>query len=174
MTSIRRAAPPEFPLIWDFYGQVIDGMAGAEFHPGWERGVYPAESFIRASLEQGELYTAWREGALAGAMVLNRSCTPGYERIDWAVEAPPEEVSVIHALGVAPDFQGKGVAKALVREAVRLAGEAGQKALRLDVLHGNLPAERLYTAAGFQYRGTVRLFYEDTGLTDYLLYELAL
>ena len=42
------------------------------------------------------------------------------------------------------------------------------------MLGGNLPAEKLYTAAGFQYRGTIKLFYEDTGLTDFLLYELPL
>lgn len=174
MVRFQKAVPADFQAIWNFYGQIIDGMADAECKPGWQRGVYPAESFIRESLANGELHTVWQDGALAGAMVLNRSCTPGYETVPWTVEAEPGEVSVIHALGVMPAFQGKGVAKALVREAVRLAKEAGQKALRLDVLHGNLPAQRLYASAGFQYRGTVQLFYEDTGLTNYLLYELAL
>lgn len=47
-------------------------------------------------------------------------------------------------------------------------------ALRLDVLGGNVPAERLYTGQGFTYRGTVRMFYDDTGWTDYGLYEYLL
>ena len=51
---------------------------------------------------------------------------------------------------------------------------AGSQALRLDVLGTNLPAQKLYTAMGFQYRTTLKLFYEDTGTTDYLLYELVL
>lgn len=149
-------------------------MKGAEFHPGWEKSVYPSAEFIRASLENGELYTARLEGTTAAAMVLNHACAPGYETIAWGVQAEPEDVSVIHALGVLPACQGKGVAGAMVREAVRLAREAGQKALRLDVLSGNLPAQKLYTAAGFQCRGTIQLFYEDTGLADFLLYELPL
>lgn len=171
MTELRAAAPADFPAVWEFYNRLIDGMADAEFHPGWEKGVYPAEDFVRASLEKGELYTAWRDGALAGVMVVNHACAPGYETIAWDVEAVPEEVSVIHALGVSPAFQGKGVAGEMVQGAIRLAKEAGQKAVRLDVLGGNLPAQKLYAAAGFQYRGTVQLFYEDTGLTDFLLYE---
>ena len=47
-------------------------------------------------------------------------------------------------------------------------------ALRLDVLGGNVPAERLYAGQGFERRGTVRMFYADTGWTDYGLYEYLL
>ncbi len=43
-----------------------------------------------------------------------------------------------------------------------------------DVLGGNVPAERLYTGQGFARCGTVRMFYADTGWTDYGLYEYLL
>ncbi len=174
MTDIQKAVPADFQEVWDFYCRLIDDMADAEFRPGWEKGVYPTEEFLRSSLWNGQLYAARRDGVMAGAMVVNHDCTPGYEAIRWAVPAEPGEVSVIHALGVSPAFQGGGVAKELVHAAVRLARSAGQKAIRLDVLGGNLPAQKLYTAAGFQYMGTLKLFYEDTGLTDFLLYELPL
>ena len=78
------------------------------------------------------------------------------------------------ALGVAPERQGRGLAKQLVRQAIHIARTKRQRALRLDVLGTNLPAQKLYTAMGFQYRTTLKLFYEDTGTTDYLLYELVL
>ena len=48
------------------------------------------------------------------------------------------------------------------------------KAIKLDVLKGNVPAERLYESMGFRYVDTVRLFYEDTGLAEFRLYELEL
>lgn len=48
------------------------------------------------------------------------------------------------------------------------------KAIRLDVLGGNIPASKLYESMGFKYIETLKLFYEDTGLTDFLLYELVL
>ena len=47
-------------------------------------------------------------------------------------------------------------------------------ALRLDVLGGNVPAERLYAGQWFERRGTVRMFCADTGCTDYGLYEYLL
>ena len=48
------------------------------------------------------------------------------------------------------------------------------KAIRLDVLKGNAPAERLYTSLGFVYVDTLKLFYEDTGRVDFELYELGI
>ena len=47
-------------------------------------------------------------------------------------------------------------------------------ALRLDMLGGNVPTERLYAGQGFERRGTVRMFYADPGCTDYGLYEYLL
>ena len=49
-----------------------------------------------------------------------------------------------------------------------------QKAIRLDVLAANVSAQRFYLSRGFEYCGTVKLFYEDTGLTEFLLYEYIL
>ena len=51
---------------------------------------------------------------------------------------------------------------------------ADQKVIRLDVLAGNVPAEKLYTGLGFKYMDTLRMYYEDTGWTDYELYEYVL
>ena len=48
------------------------------------------------------------------------------------------------------------------------------RAITLALLGGNLPAQRLYEGLGFAYMGTVPLFYEDTGWTDFLLYEYVL
>ena len=61
-----------------------------------------------------------------------------------------------------------------MRFAIDVARTQRQKAIHLDVLAGNVPAERLYPALGFVYLGTIPMFYEDTGWTDYGLYELRL
>ena len=81
---------------------------------------------------------------------------------------------MIHALGIMPTSHGKGLGKQLVQEAIFAARKSNQKAIRLDVLSGNLPAMKLYEHMGFIYKQTLQLFYEDTGLTDFLLYELIL
>ena len=104
-------------------------------------------------------------------MILNHECNESYRKFPWQTEAEDTEILVIHALGVHPDFARQGFAKELVREAIRIASEVGMKALRLDVLEGNLPAERLYPGMGFRYVGTLPMFYEDTGWKNFLLYE---
>ena len=76
---------------------------------------------------------------------------------------------VIHMLGVHSDFAGKGLARKMVRFAVEEAKNRGMKAIRLDVLEGNLPAEKLYVSEGFVYVDTLQLFYEDTGRTNFNL-----
>ncbi len=78
---------------------------------------------------------------------------------------------VIHALGVHSDHQGRGYAKALVQYALDIAGKRGMKSVRLDVIEGNLPAEKLYSCFGFRFMDIQQMFYEDTGWTNFMLYE---
>lgn len=167
----RLAEEKEFEKVRSLYWEIIDWMEDAEYKPGWIKGVYPADDYLQAALASRTLYVLDSGPALAAAMILNHACTDGYENVPWGTEAAEEEITVIHALGVLPSRQGQGLAKRLVAEAVRTAGEQGQKAIRLDVLGSNLSAQRLYTKMGFQYRGTVPLYYEDTGRTDFLMYE---
>ena len=171
--AVRPAAPEEFEKVMEFYDRLTDEMENAEFHPGWEKGVYPDPEFIRESIDRGELYVLETGGVLAGAMVMNHQGADGYDRAGWKVEAADGETAVLHALGVLPAFQGHGLEKNLVAAALKEAQKMGQKAVRLDVLEGNLPAKRLYESMGFQYIERMELFYEDTGLTGFWLYEKA-
>ncbi|QQB18031.1 hypothetical protein [Veillonella parvula] len=57
---------------------------------------------------------------------------------------------------------------------MKYAKENKQKSIRLDVLKGNVPAEKLYSSMSFKYICTLPMYYEDTGLTDYEIYELSL
>jgi ribosomal protein S18 acetylase RimI-like enzyme len=81
---------------------------------------------------------------------------------------------VIHALGVHPRFGGRGLGGQMVEAAIALARESGIKAIRLDVLAGNDPARRIYVAHGFESVAHVQMYYENTGLADFELFELAL
>lgn len=168
---IRIAAPAEFQAVRSFYHKVIDGMRGAEYKPAWEKGIYPSDRYLKDSVERGELWVCESESGYAAAMIVSHECNAGYKSIQWSIEAEEAEVTVLHALCVLPELQGKGIAGAMVRKLLEIAESTGQKAVRLDVLGGNLPAEQLYRKYGFQYVDTVQMFYEDTGWTDFKLYE---
>ncbi len=174
MLAIRAARADEFEKVRGFYHELIDMMESSEFHPRWEKSVYPSDDFIRSSIERGELYVGLLSGEIIGAMAVNGEGAEGYEGAPWGVNAARGEFSVIHALGVLPSHHGRGFARGLVATAEDIARGLGHKALRLDVLDGNLPALKLYESEGFRFVSRVKLFYEDTGLTDFLLYEYAL
>ena len=86
--------------------------------------------------------------------------------------------SLTDAMADAPYPPGwhKGVypTQAFLDTSIGMARAQGCRVLRLDVLGGNVPAERLYAGQDFTCRGTVRMFYADTGWTDYRLYEYLL
>ena len=46
--------------------------------------------------------------------------------------------------------------------------------VRLDILGTNTAAERLYTGCGFRFVQAKDMFYEDTGWTEYKMYERVL
>lgn len=171
MIVIRPAREDEYEPIKKFYHSLIDAMSNAEFKPGWKKEIYPTSEFLSESVRNGELYIGLTEGELVSCMVLNHECNEGYKKIRWSVHAENKKILFIHALGVAPAFGGRGIAKYMVQKAVETAQKHNMKAIRLDVLQGNIPAMKLYTKMGFQHMGTVRMFYEDTGWTNYEMFE---
>ena len=172
---IEQAKPERFDAVRAFYFDVIDGLATAQYGPGWKKDIYPSPEYLRESLANGELFIGVDdEDEIIAAMVLNHRCNEAYLTYDWPTEAPWDEVLVLHTLAVHPQRAGHGLAKQMVRFAIGRARAQGAKAIRLDVLVGNVPAEHLYPTLGFTHLAVLPMFYEDTGWTDYEIYELAL
>lgn len=174
MFEIRLVHINEFQKVRLFYHSMIEAMKNIEYKPGWEKDVYPASEFLQDSINFGELFIGESDQKIAAAMVVNHEYNEGYQKVKWPTLAKPREITVIHALGVHPDFAGQGLAKVMVGKVLSLAKEKGQKVVRLDVLGGNIPAKKLYTKMGFKYIDTTQMYYEDTGWTNYELYEYTL
>ena len=172
--DISRAEKNSFQEVRCFYHDLIDSLKPEQRYVGWKKDIYPSPEFLRSSIDSGDLYLCRDGKRIAGAMVLNHEYNESYKNYRWQTVAEDSELLVIHALGVHPDFHGKGYAKAMVREALAIARETGMKAIRLDVLGGNIPAENLYQGMGFQYLATLQMYYEDTGWTAFRLYEYVL
>ena len=191
--GIRAAGPEDYEAVRDFYYRLTEEMEHTRFAPGWKKDVYPTQAFLKESLQKGELYAGWWNGTIpnygasrpvpeaaapplrmVAAMVVNHRYNEGYRGVRWAVDVPDGELGVIHALGVLPAFSGRHAAAHMAPYALDLARTRRLKVLRLDLLKGNLPAERAYLKVGFTYVDTVRQFYEDTGWTEFKLFECVL
>lgn len=174
MLEIRVAFKEEMQDVRSFYHTLIDDMEGAQYHPGWKKDIYPDDEYLQSSIEKQELIVGLVDGRIAAAMIVNHDYNESYERVDWPTDAKREEMTVIHTLGVGLAHSRKGFAHRMVEYAITQAIQNHQKVVRLDVLKGNLPAERLYTRIGFRYVDTLQMFYEDTGWTEFELYEYPL
>lgn len=84
-------------------------------------------------------------------------------------------VLAVHGLAVAPAFQGRGLARALLRAAADEARARGARRLTLRVLGTNAGARALYEACGFVVEGVQRdEFLLDGRYVDDVLMALSL
>lgn len=171
MLNIRAARMDEYERIKDFYYDVIDLIRNTEYWPMWEKGIYPTDSYLYESIEKQELFVGMVGEGLVSAMIVNHRFNDGYNKVKWLVDAKDEEMNVIHALCVHPKVSRRGLAKEMVQWVIKTSRKNHQKTVRLDVLSGNVPAEKLYPLIGFKYITTERMYYEDTDWMDFLLYE---
>lgn len=93
-------------------------MEGSKYLQGWEVDIYPSPEFLRDSIQKGNLYVGEMDNQLAAAMIINHEYNESYNDFEWPTDAQNEEITVIHALGVHPDFAGHGLASQMVRKAI--------------------------------------------------------
>jgi GNAT superfamily N-acetyltransferase len=120
------------------------------------------------------LYVARGGEKTAGTFVLKHEPEEGYKNGKWLTENDYRYIYVIYTLAVHPDFLKCGVGTEILRFAELTARKERCVSIRLDVVKGNIPAERLYQKCGYQLTGTVSLGYEAYGLFWYHLYEKVL
>lgn len=120
----------------------------------------------------------WTEGILRDCLRVGYSC--------WVCEVGEDivghmvmsiAVGEAHLLNVcvAPDWQGRGVGRRLLRRAQRVAQERNADTLFLEVRDSNEPAKRLYEAEGFGEIGRRRGYYPARyGREDAVVYAKAL
>jgi ribosomal protein S18 acetylase RimI-like enzyme len=98
-----------------------------------------ARRFVRLTVA----HAPWRVPALVRHLRATAAVAP----------LPPPGMLYVDALATDPAHRRRGVARALLAEADRLAAEAGLDGVALDTGIDNRAARRLYESAGFRARG---------------------
>lgn len=171
---LTNAVPDDLDTIRNIYWELLDSSEEYASILRWKKNIYPADEDWLSYVAEGEMYLIWDAGNLIGAAALAKSQPEDYRKVRWTVDARDDEVAVVHLLAIRPQYQGQGYATAALHELVRLAEKLGKKALRLDAIGTNKPAQKLYEKFGFVNCGTEQLDYESTGLTKFVFYELRL
>ena len=161
----------DFDLVRSKYIEVIEQTEGIGQHARWVYGRHPNDESLRSYIENGEMYLLMDEEHVAGLVAVVMHQDEDYENIPWGVELASDQVATLHLLAVCPDYRGRALGSRILEEAEDLARRNGKKALRLDTLVSNLPAQHMYETNGFSLRGKQHWYAENTGWIDFLLYE---
>jgi len=172
--NLLKARIDDLNAVMNLYNDIIDQTENMDVYARWKKGLHPAEKMIRDYIEMNAMYILKENDVLIGAMAVTLGNDTEYQSITWKVSAKDNEAAVLHILGVHPSYQKKGIGNRLIDEAVRIAKGNKKKALRLNALKSNIPAQKFYIKKGFVYCGTLNLYAKNTGWTDFLFYEYAL
>ena len=173
--ELFQAGEQDFLRLQEFYKNLIAKTPGMRQYCPWEYGVYPTDALLREHIANGDLYYMERNGVILSALVLLPYQEENYAwENPWGAALEDDQVATVHMMGVNPGLQGQGIAHRSVEAAIQKAREMGKKAVRLDALSCNLPAQKLYRSMGFAEVGTARWQSANLGWTDFVLYELFL
>lgn len=125
--------------------KATENMENQNIHQ-WD-AEYPNREILREDIEKGQLYIGSVNEKTAVIYVLNHEFDEEYKNGQW--KFPDKPFCIIHRLCVDPDFQNKGVAKAVIKHVEEYAAAKGFKAIRLDCFTGNPYAIKLYTNSGY-------------------------
>lgn len=164
----------ELESVKGYYINVIDNTPEIEKYARWVYGKHPADEGIRSYIENGEMYLLMDQDTVAGMVAIVMHQGPDYEAVPWAEKLESDQVATLHLLAVFPEYRGRALGNTILELAGELAKQQGKRAMRLDVLESNLPAQRMYEKAGYVYRGKQHWYAENTGWTNFLLYEKSL
>ena len=164
----------DFKAVRDNYIEVVKNTPRMEQYARWIYGMHPTDEMIRSYVDNGDMYILKEDDNLVGMIAIVMHQDDDYKKIDWSTNLDNHEVSTLHILAICPEYRGKHLARVLLDKAIELSKENGKKAIRLDVLRSNTPAQGMYEDCGFEYRGTQKSFAENTGWTDFVYYELPL
>lgn len=170
--ELFQAGEQDFLGLQEFYKNLIAKTPDMRQYCPWEYGVYPTDALLREHIDNGDLYYMESNGAILAALVLLPYQEENYAWDNpWRAALEDDQVATVHMLGVNPEMQGQGIAHRAVEAAIQKARKMGKKAVRLDALSCNLPAQKLYRSMGFAEVGTARWQSANLGWTDFVLYE---
>ena len=161
---IRPARLSDVPQVSAIYDKLHEKEARGEGVTGWIQGVYPTEATAREALARQELFVLERAGKVLAAAKLNQEQVPEYALCRWSVDAPADQIMVLHTLVVDPEAAGQGLGREFVAFYEAYAREHGCRYLRMDTNEKNLPARRLYGKLGYREAGIVPC--EFNGIPD--------
>ncbi|MFD0941359.1 GNAT family N-acetyltransferase [Pedobacter boryungensis] len=158
---IREATIKDIPEVMQVVKAVVPLMI-ASGNLQWDNA-YPNEAVFEKDISFHQLWVAEIDGSIAGIAAITTDQELEYAQVGWDIN---ETAIVTHRLAVNPQFQGKGVAVALLQQAEKNAIARQIPILRIDTNTKNEATQKLFPKLGYIFAGEVGLSFRP-GLRFY-------
>ena len=158
---IRPATTGDISAIMQLVRRVVPLMRNSG-NLQWDEH-YPNPEVFADDIAVAQLWVSEIDGQVAGIAALTMDQSPEYADVGWDITQP---VIVIHRLAVDPEFQGRGIAIALLEHAETVALQRGILQIRLDTNTHNQVTQRLLPKLGYRLVGEIGLAFRP-GLRFY-------
>lgn len=169
---IRKTTEADISAAGEFYDNVVSWLDAHINYPKWTYKEYPSENDVRSMTASQSQYICLDGDKIIGAFVFDADPRGNYQTGDWKVSLEDGAYMVIHALAIDPEYQGRGLGSEIIGFCIEEAKKRGFKAIRVDIVPGNAPAQRLYENNGFTYAGEFDLERGIPFIPTFCLYEL--
>jgi len=149
---IRLATLNDIPQIIQLITEVVPVMITSG-NLQWDNN-YPNIAVFTNDIDRGQLWIAEIEGKIAGITAITTDQEPEYAKVGWDIK---EIAIVTHRLAVSPQYQGLGIATALLQQAEHEALRRNIKILRIDTNTSNSATQKLFPKLGYIYVGEIGL-----------------
>lgn len=153
--EIRLAKIEELDLIYEFYKEICAALENEKYNPLWQIDDYPSIEDLENHINNKDLYIAITDNKIIGSMaVVNHN-----------------DYSSLHLLTVHPQYRKQYLADSMIKKLFQIASKRKNQKIILDVVKGNLPAEKLYSKFGFKLIGEKCEFIDRIGNVCFDTYE---
>lgn len=154
----------------------MSGVHHAAFASGWSEATFTDLMVAPHTLALGNPALGnLAPGSLApGSLAPGNLAGPNGELTAFILLSLAADEAEILTLAVNPSFRRRGLARCLVEQAIVAAAASGAAALFLEVSETNVPALKLYGAAGFGQVGRRAGYYRSGDGADALIMKLEL
>jgi GNAT superfamily N-acetyltransferase len=149
---IRPATLTDISQILQLISEVVPLMNAAD-NMQWDN-TYPNAEVFEKDIGLNQLWVADIDGNIAGISAITTDQELEYADVGWDIN---ETAIVTHRLAVSPQYQGRGVAAALMMQAEQVARDRGINILRVDTNTNNLATQKLFPKLGYKYFGEIGL-----------------
>jgi ribosomal protein S18 acetylase RimI-like enzyme len=149
---IRLATNADVPAIMQMINKVVPLMRAAGNYQWGDD--YPNPQVFNKDIALSQLWVADIDGAVAGVSAITTDQDPEYTDAGWDITEP---AIVTHRIAVNPDYQGMGIAKALMQQAEVVAQDRGITILRVDTNSENQATQALFPKLGYTFSGEIGL-----------------